>query len=171
MEEIGILPYRREMAAALWQIEQACFTDPWGEEAFRAVADTPGQIFFAAHDAATDRLVGFGGLWHIWEEGDLLNLAVLPAYRRRGIGRALLQALCAYADSHGIMTLYLEVRRSNAAAIALYRAFGFVPYGTRAAYYRKPREDAVLMRRETSSGANGRPDDGCDDGCEERIRL
>ena len=147
MDGIEIVPFQREMARALYQIETACFSDPWRPEDFLSAADTPGQVFFAARDCTTGEVIGFGGLWHILDEGDVLNLAVLPAYRRRGIGRALLNALCGYADTHGIAMLFLEVRCGNAAAIALYRAFGFTPYGTRAAYYKNPREDAVLMRR------------------------
>ena len=154
-DRFEIVPMTADMAEALHAVEIACFSDPWRIEDFRSAADTPGQAFFAARDREDGAIVGFGGLWGVMDEADILNLAVLPEYRRAGIGRALMQTLCDHAGANGIETLFLEVRCTNAPAIALYRSFGFVPYGTRAGYYKNPREDAVLMRRAAAHAPAG----------------
>jgi ribosomal-protein-alanine N-acetyltransferase len=81
-------------------------------------------------------------------EAELLTMAVLPTLRRGGIGRKLLAELVVRATAYGAAAIWLEVRVSNEAAIALYRAAGFVEAGRRKAYYRTPtgREDAIMMR-------------------------
>ena len=77
-----------------------------------------------------------------------MNLAVAPEYRRKGIGRSLMQALTEVLHTQGMESLFLEVRASNEAAIALYNEFGFVQVGTRKKYYVNPTEDALILRKE-----------------------
>lgn len=84
--------------------------------------------------------------------GEILNLAVEPAFRRRGIARALLEAGLAALRRRGAGEVFLEVRVSNAAAQALYRQAGFRPVGQRPGYYRSPREDALVLRLELGTG-------------------
>ena len=84
------------------------------------------------------------------DEGEVLNLAVSPEFRRKGIARALFHA--AHTELSG--TVFLEVRESNAAARQLYAAYGFGEIGRRARYYRRPVEDAVILR--AAVGADGR---------------
>ncbi|MEO0399024.1 MAG: ribosomal protein S18-alanine N-acetyltransferase [Pseudomonadota bacterium] len=93
-----------------------------------------------------DVLVGFC-LWRVAaEEGDILTIAVDPACRRQGIGRALLQALADRAAAAPISTLFLEVAADNAAARRLYETNGFVAIGSREGYYRSG-DSAILMKR------------------------
>ena len=80
------------------------------------------------------------------EEGEILNLAVLPGYRRQGVGRRLLEHGLALLVGRGVREAYLEVRESNLAARDLYLGFGFRPVGVRPHYYRNPAEDALVLR-------------------------
>lgn len=81
------------------------------------------------------------------DQAELLNLAVLTAQRRRGVGAELLQTFVQTLAERGIREIFLEVRESNAAAVAFYRAQGFQETGRRTGYYREPREDAICMSR------------------------
>ena len=80
------------------------------------------------------------------DEGEILNLAVAEGGRRRGLGRALVEAIIAALSERGVRQVYLEVRESNAAARALYAGFGFKDVGRRKGYYRRPVEDAIVLR-------------------------
>jgi ribosomal-protein-alanine N-acetyltransferase len=99
--------------------------------------------------ARVDRgiVVGYSLFWHVADEVHLLNVAVAPPERRRGVGRRLVEDLFAYARAHGVARVLLEVRASNAAAIALYESFGFDRARVRKAYYADG-EDALEMARE-----------------------
>ena len=82
--------------------------------------------------------------WHVADEAHVINVAVAPAERRRGIGRALVQTLLAYAREHAIAKVLLEVRAGNSAAIGLYRSLGFAEFNVRRRYY-PDGEDAIEM--------------------------
>lgn len=99
--------------------------------------------FFAA--ISDGELVGFGGYSIAADQADVIDVAVAPAYRRRGIARTLMQTVLADAAERGASAIFLEVRASNVSAIALYTALGFTACGKRKNYYANPREDAVLM--------------------------
>jgi ribosomal-protein-alanine N-acetyltransferase len=128
---------------AVEAIEAAAFTDPWSARDFREclAADV---VFLVA--AAPGGLVGYLVAQHAADEGEILNLAVTPARHRDGIGRALVERALATLAGHGARSVYLEVRESNAAARALYAALGFGEVGRRPAYYRRPIEDAIVLR-------------------------
>ena len=129
---------------AVHAIEVASFADPWRREGFRdLMLGGAGRLVVAEAD---DGVVGFAVSYHAADEAEIANVAVAPAARRRGIGRALVDAVIAAAEAGGKRQVFLEVRASNAAAQALYAARGFAPVGRRAAYYRQPVEDAVVMR-------------------------
>ena len=98
--------------------------------------------------SAEETVLGYANFLHVLDEGDIGNVAVAPEYRRQGI------ALCARAAALDLAFLTLEVRASNAPAIALYRKHGFQAVGQRRNYYQKPDEDALLMtwfRREAET--------------------
>ena len=90
-------------------------------------------------------LVGHAALYVVADEGHVTSVAVAPDHQRMGIGRVLLAALCRDAERRGLVAMTLEVRVSNAAAIALYRGFGFAPSGVRPGYYADDGEDALIM--------------------------
>ncbi|MFO0271620.1 MAG: ribosomal protein S18-alanine N-acetyltransferase, partial [Gemmatimonadota bacterium] len=97
--------------------------------------------------ALPSALLGFVALRTMADEGEILNVAVAPAARRSGVGRALVRHALASAAAAGAFSVFLEVRPSNAAALTLYRSFGFVEVGRRHRYYRAPVEDALVLRR------------------------
>ena len=138
-------------ASALVAIERRCFGDPWSEASFReALASTWSFVLVAeASRGVSGYLVGreAGGT------GEVLNLAVAPEFRRRGVGEALLEAGLAAFRRSRVDEVFLEVRESNSSARALYARHGFRPVGQRSAYYRNPKEDAVVLRLELSQPA------------------
>ena len=83
------------------------------------------------------------------DEAEILNLAVAPAWRRRGVGRGLMDAVIADSAREGAARVFLEVRESNVAARAFYSRLGFLLRGRRTAYYRNPVEDALVLARLT----------------------
>ena len=95
---------------------------------------------------ADEQIVGYVVALEAADEGEILNLAVAEAGRRRGLGRALVEAIVAALTERGVRQVYLEVRESNAPARALYAGFGFKEVGRREAYYRRPVEDAMVLR-------------------------
>lgn len=136
-----------EAAAVLAGLHARCFAEAWSAEAFARLLSSPGCAALVARlDAAP---AGFALYRVAADEAELLSLAVLPAARRRGLGRALLRAVQAQARARGAATLFLEVGAENRAAGALYRAAGFAVVGRRPGYYAAagPAGDALLLRR------------------------
>lgn len=142
---------RRADLAAVAAIERGCFADPWPAVAFRVALESPADRVHVAE--AEGAVVGYALMRGAAGQGELLNIAVATEYRQLGVGGALLDAALRQAARDGIHDLTLEVRRSNAAAIALYARRGFAPVGVRRGYYAAPREDAVVMRRELRPAA------------------
>lgn len=134
---------------AIVTIELECFrSDPWPRESFEGFIDRAGVTFLVAEDPYRQGAVcGYGVLMRAADEGEVLNLAVAGGSRGRGIGSALLRNLLESAKREGVRQVYLEVRESNAAALALYAAHGFAVAGRRRAYYQRPVEDALILQR------------------------
>jgi len=106
----------------------------------------PWSRIWAARERGTAELpVGFLVAWHVADELHVLNIATMPSQRRRGVARELMRVALAYAAAEGIRIIVLEVRRSNRAAIQLYRGLGFSALGVRARYYTDNDEDAIEM--------------------------
>lgn len=141
---VPMTPSHLPQVAAL---EKLCFpADPWSEAIFRAALDDPATAVLLAENE-DGAVLGYAVLYTVLDEGNLDNIAVAPEYRRQGIGEALLSAVVGFSREH-LARLMLEVRASNAPALALYRKFGFAEVGRRKNYYTAPREDAVLMTAE-----------------------
>ena len=124
-------------------LEQICFAVPWSLAALESELRNPLAIYFVGLERG--EVAGYAGMHGICGEGHITNIAVAPDMRRRGVARALLDALLAHAHEHEFTLLTLEVRASNAAAVALYEAAGFYVAGRRKQYYDNPREDALIM--------------------------
>jgi ribosomal-protein-alanine acetyltransferase len=101
-----------------------------------------------AEAQGTGAIAGYVVALDAADEGEILNLAVAPAGRRTGLGRALVQHMLEALTARGVRQVYLEVRESNAPARALYAAHGFTEIGRRQQYYRRPVEDAIVLRRD-----------------------
>lgn len=136
-----------EDAPALARAEAQCFGDPWSEGMFREELQNPLTEFWGI-EAPNGELAAYAGWQCVAGEGSLLNIGVIPEYRRRGLAKRLLDHVRLEALNAGAEFLTLEVRESNAPARALYAAFGFVEVGRRPGYYEAPTEDAVLMTLE-----------------------
>lgn len=128
---------------AVHAIEQAAFSDPWSARDFRECVASD-VVFLVA--AAPDGVAGYVIAQDAADEGEILNLAVVPARHRGGIGRALVERALAALAGRGASRVFLEVRESNTAARALYAALGFGEVGRRRRYYRRPVEDAIVLR-------------------------
>lgn len=140
-----VVPMVEAHIAALAQLERLCFSAPWSEAGLRAELFCDTAVFRVV--VSGGKVLGYGGMHFVCGEGYIDNIAVLPAARRQGIGRRLVQALLDYANDRGGAFVTLEVRESNTAATALYRSLGFLPVGRRRSYYTKPAEDALLFTR------------------------
>ena len=132
--------------SAVAELEKLCFSDPWSVNAISSELSNPLSLWVVAIDG--DRLVGYVGSQSVMGWADMMNLAVDPAYRRMGVGRKLVNELIAKLQENDVTCLTLEVRASNAGAIALYVQLGFIPVGRRPNYYRNPKEDALILRKE-----------------------
>lgn len=135
-------------------IEKACFSRPWNEISIAAELKNEFSRFYVAVEDG--RAVGFVGLYALTGEADIVRVGVLPQYRNRGIARAVLKTSLSDVDCD----VFLDVRESNAAAIALYRSLGFYDTGVRKNYYSDPEENAVLMKRDAVKGGNAVADSG-----------
>ncbi len=143
---MDIIQMNRSHVADIAELEKLYFSDPWSENAFYSELMNPLSLWLVAVDG--ERVAGYVGSQTVLGEADMMNLAVHEEYRRRGLGRQLVQALVERLAQQGCRMLLLEVRVSNAPAIALYEQLGFRQVGRRPNYYFKPREDALIMRKE-----------------------
>ena len=132
------------------EIERACFTTPWTAEGFLSFMLREGTVFLVAEEDG--EILGQCGFVSAADEADITNVAVAPRARRRGIAKMLVEQLLTEAGRRGIRSIFLEVRKSNEAAIRLYEGQGFEAVGERKNYYEDPVEDALLMCRVDESG-------------------
>ena len=144
---VTVEPAIRGDLPAIAELETAAFSDPWSLASFESVLDAPVAFVAVARDNASGCLLGYVVAWFAAGEGEIGNLAVREPTRRRGIWAALLDAALAEAAVRGTEHMYLEVRESNEAAKRLYASRGFEEVGRRRRYYRRPVEDAVVLRR------------------------
>lgn len=137
---------RIDDAPVIAELEKQCFSDPWSEKSIASEAENPLSYWLIAE--VDGNVAGYVGSQTVLDAADMMNLAVSPAYRRQGIGQALVDALVDHLRTNGVIALLLEVRVSNAQAIALYNKLGFEQVGRRPKYYHNPREDALILRKE-----------------------
>jgi ribosomal-protein-alanine N-acetyltransferase len=132
-------------------IDQASFSLPWPERSFRyEITDNPASRCWVVE--MDGRVVGMLVLWLIVDEAHVATVATHVDYRRRGIGRTLLEQALNSARGEGARSAHLEVRESNAVAREMYRKYGFVESGRRPRYYKDNNEDAILMTLESLDG-------------------
>lgn len=125
-------------------LEKLCFSDPWSVSSIASELDNPLSLWLVwEEDGAA---AAYLGVQRVPPQADVMNVAVSPALRRRGIARALFAELERRLPE--IDELFLEVRPSNSGAIALYRTLGFEQVGRRPNYYLDPSEDALILRKE-----------------------
>jgi [ribosomal protein S18]-alanine N-acetyltransferase len=128
------------------QLEADAFGDSWSIDLLASEIEQPSALLLQASRGESPAC-GYTAFRHVWGEAELLRLAVLPAERRRGVGRALVEHGLEQLRQVGVRTCHLEVRLDNEPAIALYRSLGFRPAGRRRGYYRDG-SDALVLSRE-----------------------
>ena len=138
---MNITEMQEKHLPALAALEKQCFHAPWSEKMLRE--ELGGGIFLVAEQDG--EVQGYVGCQTVLDEGYITNVAVSPDFRRRGAARLLIAELIARAKEKGLAFVTLEVRESNAPAIALYARAGFAPVGTRKNFYSNPAENALLM--------------------------
>ena len=142
-----LVPMTMEWIPQIAELERQCFSKPWNEQMLAEELENQCAAFLVAEDAVTDDVLGYAGLLVAADEGYITNVAVFPEQRRRGIAGQLLQVFLNFAEANHLAFLTLEVRPSNAAAIALYQGFDFQEAGRRKNYYDLPKEDALILTR------------------------
>ena len=128
------------------ELEKICFSDPWSEKSVAYELTNPLSLWLVAVEG--ERVAGYVGSQSVMGESDMMNVAVHPDFRRQGVAKLLVKELVAALAEKGNYCLTLEVRASNAPAISLYEKLDFQQVGLRKNYYRNPKEDALILRKE-----------------------
>ena len=128
------------------QLEMECFRDPWSEKSIAGELNNPLSLWIVAVDGL--QVVGYVGSQSVMGEADMMNIAVSSQHRQKGIAQNLVQRLIEALLDKEVYSLTLEVRASNEPAKALYSKLGFLQVGRRPNYYRNPKEDALILRKE-----------------------
>lgn len=130
----------------IMEIETSCFSVPWSKNGFESELRHQNTYYNCIE--IENKVIGYSGLWKILDEGHIMNVAILPEYRKKGYGKKLIENLFEFCLDNDIIRTTLEARESNKAAIKLYEKMGFEIVGTRPKYYSKPLENAVIMWKE-----------------------
>lgn len=144
MQKVDIVPVCKEHLAEIIEIEKMCFSDPWSMRMFTNEMKKEKSILLAA--ICDDKVAGYAVACSVFDEVNIDNIAVLPQFRRHGIAKTLLEELEKIVESFTAF-ITLEVRESNATALALYCSSGYECVGLRKRYYNNPTEGAVLMTK------------------------
>lgn len=141
-----ILKMQEAHVSQVAELEKICFRDPWSVKSVSDELTNPLSLWLVAIEG--DRVAGYVGSQTVMGETDMMNVAVHPDFRRSGIAEALIRELEIQLKSLESRCLTLEVRASNEPARNLYEKLGFSQIGKRPNYYRNPKEDALILRKE-----------------------
>ena len=137
---------REQHVSQVAELEKLCFSDPWSESSVASELNNQLALWLVAED--NGRVAGYVGSQTVMGESDMMNVAVHPDYRKQGIATTLIVGLVEELRKRESHCLTLEVRASNENAISLYRKLEFQQVGCRKNYYRNPKEDALILRKE-----------------------
>lgn len=143
MNKIIIDKFNKEYINDVTEISKLSFKIPWSKESIEKELNNPFSKYVIAK--INNKLVGFGGMWLIIDEGHITNIAVHPDFRNLGIGSCILSSLIDICKQNNGIAMTLEVRKSNITAQALYSKFNFINEGFRKKYYSDNNEDAIIM--------------------------
>ena len=141
-----VIPMTAAHTAQLAELEKLCFSDPWSESSVASELNNQLALWLVAED--NGRVAGYVGSQTVMGESDMMNVAVHPDYRKQGIATTLIVGLVEELRKRESHCLTLEVRASNENAISLYQKLEFQQVGCRKNYYRNPKEDALILRKE-----------------------
>ena len=140
-----IVEMNADHVAQVAQLEKLCFPDPWSERSIASELTNKLALWLVAEQHGL--VAGYIGSQTVPDESDMMNVAVHPEFRRKGIAEALVVNLCEALKERGSVSLTLEVRASNDPAKAPYEKLDFEQVGRRPNYYRNPTEDALILRK------------------------
>lgn len=126
-----------------YKVEKHCLNESWSKDAIAALVVRENAVYLVATD--NEVVCGIAGMYVVLDEGQITNVAVLPEYRRQGVGKMLFGHLLEEGKERGVKIFTLEVASQNNAAIKLYGGFGFVPVGKRKNFYKN--DDAIILNR------------------------
>lgn len=138
-----IRPMKREDVPRVHEIECACFRSPWSKNAL--LGELRNDVAHYLVMELNGELIGYGGMWVLFEEAHVTNVAIMPDYRKCGRGRTLMLAMMERAIKFGAEKMTLEVRETNFIAQHLYEKLGFYQNGFRAHYYSDTGEGALIL--------------------------
>ncbi len=141
-----IVPMNSSHVAAVAELEKQCFSDPWSEKSIASELENELATWLVCLEDG--KTLGYVGSQTVLGETDMMNVAVHPDFRNQGIARGLIGELINVLSSQGSRSLTLEVRASNTPARNLYQTLGFWEVGCRKNYYRNPKEDGLILRKE-----------------------
>lgn len=129
-------------------VEDDCFSLPWNTKSFQTFINNSQthSCYVAVDSDQVGRIVGYIAAIHTGPEAEIANIAVIKTYQNQGIGDQLVSFILSDLKGKGVRCIFLEVRKSNAAAIHLYQKKGFNDLGIRKKYYNEPVEDALVLR-------------------------
>ena len=137
-----------EHLASVAEIEALSFSEPWSKDSLSLLCKENNFGVVATVDG---RVVAYGGMTVVLDEGSVTNIATHPSYRGMGLGRSVVKKMLSVARERAVTKVYLEVRDSNSVAISLYTSEGFSSCGIRKNFYKRPVEDAILMVRDITN--------------------
>lgn len=146
-EFIRIRPFDRSYVSDICRIENENFTEPWSERSFYEMADAEFVLALCAFNEA-DKLVGYVFGDFVVDTGEVLDIAVDKEYKKQGVGGFLIGSLHKILKERKATECFLEVRESNEPAKCLYAKMGYLPIGVRKNYYKNPKENAIVLRKE-----------------------
>lgn len=126
-------------------LEKECFSMPWTEASIKKEMENKDSLFCICE--IDEKVVGYAGMYYVYPEGDITNVAVTKDYRGQGIAKKMLDFMFEEARKDGVTEYTLEVRVGNKNAIYLYEKLGFLSVGIRKNFYDNPKEDALIMRK------------------------
>ena len=141
--EIAFRPMERRDIPRVAELERICFRSPWSESALRGELKNRLAHYLVMCDG--EAVVGYAGMWTLFDEAHITNVAVQPEYRGNGLGRRLMRRMMGQALRLGAARMTLEVREGNAVAQSLYYSLGFQTAGRRKRYYSDTGEDALIL--------------------------
>lgn len=130
---------------SIMEIEKVSFSLPWSMDSYLGELKNSFANYLVVD--CEGEVAGYGGIWVVFEEAHITNIAISPAMREQGLGKALLTALERIAWDKKALRVYLEVRPSNRAALHLYISTGYTQAGVRQGYYSDTNEDALVMNK------------------------
>lgn len=145
LQEYQIIPMTKDTCEVVFEIAKSCLPEYWSLQNICDTLKYDNNYFYVVQLGMTQEIVGFAGMMTIADEAELLDIAILPEYRQKGLAKALLEKVESTARRKGANRMLLEVRQSNVAAKTLYSLFGYELLAVRKNYYSNPTEDADIM--------------------------